>query len=142
MKFDKVVYNIGVLQSEVAELEKKKRNHAFELDSISNLKENDTTGLEKKLHILEKSIKSLLNRKNVLDEQIKEQEYKRTDIIRANMKVKEEYTRIKENNRSELNKFDGEIAILQNKKSVSVYQKATIRDQMEVKIKTLKPEPQ
>lgn len=139
---NEITNKIVSVSGETANLEKRCRDLRLELETLQNLKENDTDGLEKKLLILEKTILSLYNRKKSLERQIQEAEERKTSTLEENAKRRREHFRMKEVSLSRLGKIDYDIVVSEHARVCKIQEKSILRDQIDGEAMPLGIEPE
>lgn len=141
MRYDEIRVQIECISNESMRLERRCKDLRLELEMLHNLKENSTDGLERKLLVLEKSISSLLNRREALERQIKEAEEQKTQILEANDRKRREYTQVKEGLQLRLSKIDCDIMASESVKASRIQEKRDLGDRINEEVRALGVEP-
>lgn len=101
-----IINQIGSISSEIDSLEKALTKLIFELEAYSNLKENDTGNLEKRLKLLNNSISLLNTKKSALKQRLDEIETFIKNTKASNMNEKEKLKIEQDVAKVEIIKFD------------------------------------
>lgn len=140
--YNKVIHGIGSITPEIELIEKKLVSLEFQLEAFANLKEFDTEGLEKKLNVLIKSIKSLTIKKGSLEERIEELETIKKDIEKTNKQNKESVNVIRNKAQTDIIKIDHDSMVTNNKISMQNQQKNSLISALAGKINTSGTKPE
>lgn len=137
MEYQRLMHTIGRLSNEIEESEKKMMSLGIELESIRDLKENDTEGIEKKLRSVLKVIEVLDQKKKQLDFKVAEAEEAKRVIIGENRRKREELRKKKDEAFSRGHKMDFEQLLCEKRKIECIETRRSLQEKNEKDVEEL-----
>lgn len=141
-EYSKIIHQIGFLSSEIDSLEKRLSKLTFELETYSNLKENDTGSLEKQSRRIYSNIESLMNKRENIRNRIGELNSIINQIITSNQQEKNKLLKAQDTAKIETIKLDHNVMVLNNKIVIRKNELKSLMSQVENKIKNSEEKPE